>query len=169
MSQVNRTHVREMQIRVIINATESLPGFVCFRFTCQHVAERSSPLSLKVIFEQVKRGGGISLQENLDHEFSINTHLFGLPDFEMAMQAREAGVSLKTGNKCELNSSTMFLLLRIIFHDGVQNPLRMNLHVSNLGVLCVCQGGTPAWKCGSMENVSGDQVAAVFDKVPRSK
>eukprot|EP00752_Nemacystus_decipiens_P008004 g7151.t1 len=83
--------------------------------------ERSSPLSLKVIFEQVKRGGDMSLQESLDDEFSVNTHLFGLPDFEMAMQAYKAG------------------------------------------------GGTPAWKCGSIEKVSGDQVAAVFDKVPRSK
>eukprot|EP00903_Cladosiphon_okamuranus_P011838 g11123.t1 len=83
--------------------------------------ERSSPLSLKVIFEQVKRGGGMSLHESLDDEFSVNTHLFGLPDFEMAMQAREEGER------------------------------------------------TPAWKCGSMENISPDQVAAVFEKVPRSK
>lgn len=60
----------------------------------KHVTGRSSPLSLKVIFEQVKRGGGdTSLQECLDDEFSVNTHLFGLPDFEMAMQARDAGVS----------------------------------------------------------------------------
>lgn len=69
---------------------------LCFCVTCPHVAERSSPLSLKVIFEQVKRGGGMSLQKCLDDEFSVNTHLFSLPDFEMAMQAREPGVSLKT-------------------------------------------------------------------------
>lgn len=55
--------------------------------------ERSSPLSLKVIFEQVRRGGNANLQECLDDEFSVNTHLFGLPDFEMAMQARDGGVS----------------------------------------------------------------------------
>ncbi|CAM9379829.1 unnamed protein product [Pylaiella littoralis] len=83
--------------------------------------ERSSPLSLKVIFEQVKRGGGMSLQECLDDEFSVNSHLFGLPDFEMAMQARDS------------------------------------------------RGGTPAWKCGSMEQVSKDQVSAIFDSVPRSE
>lgn len=70
--------------------------FLCVRFACQHVAERSSPLSLKVVFEQVKRGGGMSLQESLDDEFSVNTHLFGMPDFEMAMQARETGVRLTT-------------------------------------------------------------------------
>lgn len=56
------------------------------------VTERSSPLSLKVIFEQVKRGGGMDLEQCLDDEFSVNAHLFGLPDFETAMQARESGV-----------------------------------------------------------------------------
>ncbi|CAM9413517.1 unnamed protein product [Laminaria digitata] len=82
--------------------------------------ERSSPLSLKVIFEQVKRGGGMDLEQCLDDEFSVNAHLFGLPDFETAMQARESG------------------------------------------------GGAPAWRCGSLEQVSGDQIAAVFESVPRS-
>ncbi|CAM9120662.1 unnamed protein product [Ectocarpus sp. 8 AP-2014] len=83
--------------------------------------ERSSPLCLKVIFEQVKRGGNKDLQECLDVEFSVNTHLFGLHDFEAAMQARESG------------------------------------------------GGTPIWKCGSMEQVSQDQVTAVFEPERRSK
>lgn len=35
----------------------------------------------------------MGLAESLNDEFSVNAHLFGLPDFEMAMQARESGVS----------------------------------------------------------------------------
>lgn len=34
----------------------------------------------------------MDLEQCLDDEFSVNAHLFGLPDFEMAMQARESGV-----------------------------------------------------------------------------
>lgn len=37
----------------------------------------------------------MGLEECLNDEFSVNTHLFGLPDFEMAMQARESGVRPK--------------------------------------------------------------------------
>ncbi|CAM9705894.1 unnamed protein product [Hapterophycus canaliculatus] len=83
--------------------------------------ERSSPLSLKVIFEQIKRGGDMSLQECLDDEFSTNCHLSGSADFETAMEARESG------------------------------------------------GKTPVWQCGSLENISQDQVAAVFEPVRRRK
>lgn len=86
----------EYLVGVLVLLLRALHGFLRFRFACQNVAERSSPLSLKVIFEQVKRGGGMSLQESLYDEFCVNTHLFGLPDFETAMQAREAGVRLKT-------------------------------------------------------------------------
>ena len=74
----------------------ALESFASLRFACHNVAERSSPLSLKVIFEQVKRGGSMSLQESLDEEFIVNTSLFGLPDYEMAMRARQAGVRLDT-------------------------------------------------------------------------
>ncbi|CAM9672918.1 unnamed protein product [Scytosiphon promiscuus] len=81
--------------------------------------ERSSPLSLKVMFEQVKRGGETSLQGCLDDEFSVNLHLSGSADFEMAMDAREAGAR------------------------------------------------PSAWQCGSLEQISQDQVTAVFDPVTR--
>ena len=92
-------------------ATESPHVFACFRFTCQNVAERSSPLSLKVIFEQVKRGGGMSLKESLDDEFFVNAHLFGLPDFEMAMQAREAGVRLRKKTICKPLRQRQFITI----------------------------------------------------------
>lgn len=34
----------------------------------------------------------MELEQCLDDEFSANARLFGLPDFKMAMQARESGV-----------------------------------------------------------------------------
>lgn len=46
------------------------------------------------MFEQLQRGRDMELAECLDDEFSVNAHLFGLPDFEMAMQARESRVSI---------------------------------------------------------------------------
>lgn len=95
--------------------------FMIFFFVARSiVSERSSPLSLKVIFEQVKRGGEMGLQKCLDDEFSVNMHLSGSADFEMAMEARECGRA-------------------------------------------------PAWQCGSLEKISRDQVAAVFEPVRRRK
>lgn len=34
----------------------------------------------------------MDLEQCLDEEFSVNSNLFGLPDFEVAMQTRESGV-----------------------------------------------------------------------------
>ncbi len=57
------------------------------------------------MFEQVRRGGkNASLQKCLEDELCVNTHLFGLPDFEMAMQARDAGVSSDRSGKPNSNS-----------------------------------------------------------------
>lgn len=32
----------------------------------------------------------------------------------------------------------------------------------------VCQGGAPAWRSAILEQVSDDQIAAVFEPIPRS-
>lgn len=61
-------------------------GWSCV-YAC--ISGRSSPLSLKTIFEQVTRGATNSLEECLDDEFAVNMNLFAMDDFESAMQAHE--------------------------------------------------------------------------------
>lgn len=61
----------------------------------------------------------MSLDKCLDDEFSVNLHLSGSADFEMAVEARESG------------------------------------------------GRAPAWQCGSLDQISQGQVAAVFEPVRR--
>ncbi|CAM9123392.1 unnamed protein product [Discosporangium mesarthrocarpum] len=46
---------------------------------------RSSPLSLKVVFEQIKRGKTMSLDQCLEDEYRVNSSLLSMPDFQAAM------------------------------------------------------------------------------------
>ncbi|CAM9106591.1 unnamed protein product, partial [Choristocarpus tenellus] len=65
--------------------------------SCNHVwtkvalenMAKSSPLSLKVVFEQIKRGKNLTLSKCLEEEYNVNSRLYLMDDFKAAMKAQQ--------------------------------------------------------------------------------
>lgn len=84
VSEVIRTWSHYHVLHVIASVIEFTSDVV----GCIIPPARSSPLSLKVIFEQIRRGSTLDIDKCLDDEFAVNTRLMTKPDFDQAMQAR---------------------------------------------------------------------------------